>query len=268
MPVIEFTKGTTYFHKLSPLQKIVWGLIILLWLFVTFNPLHTLILGIIVFAHAVFLAGIPLGRLTKTVLVIGVASIFIVVFQTLMYRGQTVMFEFGPFHPTREGLFVGLAIAFRILSIVASSMMIARTTDPHDIFLTMTSLGLPYKLAYAVFIALRYIPLMEYEAGNIQSAQFVRGIVQKEGGGLRNKINQISKFMIPFIAIGIRRADQSALAMEVRAFGLHRTRTNLRKLNFSRKGWIFVAIWVVAFIAYNLIMEANVFSVVFFEPPH
>ncbi|MDF1514415.1 MAG: energy-coupling factor transporter transmembrane component T [Anaerolineae bacterium] len=268
MPVIEFIKGKTFFHKLSPLQKIAWGLIILIWMFVTFNPLHTLILGLIVFAHAVFLAGIPAGKLTKTVLVIGIASIFIVVFQTLLYRGETILFDLGPFHPTKEGLYVGLAIAFRILSIVASSMIIARTTDPHDIFLSMTSLGMPYKLAYAVFIALRYIPLMEYEAGNIQSAQFVRGIAKKEGGGLKNRVNQISKFLIPFIAIGIRRADQSALAMEVRGFGLYKTRTNVRKLEFSNTGWIFVAVWATAFIAYNLIMEANVFSVVFFDPPH
>jgi energy-coupling factor transporter transmembrane protein EcfT len=84
MPVIEFKKGRTFFHRLSPMQKIVWGLIILLWLFVTFNPLHTLILGLIIFAHAVFLAGIPAGRLAKTVLIIGVASIFIIVFQTLL----------------------------------------------------------------------------------------------------------------------------------------------------------------------------------------
>jgi energy-coupling factor transport system permease protein len=268
MPVIEFIKGKTFFHRLSPLQKITWGLIVLTWMFVTFNPLHTLILGLIVFTHAVFLAGIPAGRLMKTVLIIGVASIFIVVFQTLLYRGETILFEIGPFHPTLEGLYVGLAIAFRILSIVASSMIIARTTDPHDIFLSMTSLGMPYKLAYAIFIALRYIPLMEYEAGNIQSAQFVRGIAQKQGGGLKNWYNQISKFLIPFIAIGIRRADQSALAMEVRGFGLYKTRTNLRKLEFSNTGWIFVAVWAAAFIAYNLIMEANVFTVIFFEPPH
>jgi energy-coupling factor transport system permease protein len=184
------------------------------------------------------------------------------------FKGQTPLFTIGPFHATVEGLKVGLAIAFRILSIVASSLIIARTTDPHDIFLTMVSIGMPYKLAYGLFIALRYIPLMEYEAGNIQSAQFVRGIVKRKGGGLKNTFTQISKFLIPFVAIGIRRADQSALAMEVRGFGLYETRTNLRELKFSKTAWLFVAAWAAAFIAYNLIMEANVFSVIFFEPPH
>jgi energy-coupling factor transport system permease protein len=269
MPVIEFIKAKSFFHRISPLMKIIWGLIILTWLFITFNPLHTLILGLVIFAHAVFLAGIPAGKLAKSVLIIGIASVFIIVFQALLYRGSNIIFSLGPFRPTYEGLSVGLAIAFRILSIVASSMIIARTTDPHDIFLTMVSLGLPYKLAYGLFIALRYIPLMEYEAGNIQAAQFVRGIAKKgKAGGIKNSVVQFSKFLLPFVAIGIRRANQSALAMEVRGFGLYETRTNLRTLDFKKTGWLFVAAWALAFIAYCLIMESNVYSVILFEPPH
>lgn len=269
MPVIEYIKAKSFFHRISPLMKMAWGFIILAWLFITFNPLHTLILGLIIFGHAVFLAGIPAGKLAKSILIIGIASLFILFFQALFYRGQTVLFTFGPFNPTLEGLYVGLAIAFRILAIVASSMIIARTTDPHDIFLTMVSLGMPYKLAYGLFIALRYIPLMEYEASNIQAAQFVRGIAKKgNAGGLRGSIIQFGKFLLPFVAIGIRRANQSALAMEVRGFGLYETRTNLRNLDFKKTGWLFVAAWAAAFIAYSLIMEANVFSAVLFEPPH
>jgi len=269
MPIIEYIKAKSFFNRISPLMKIIWGLIILAWLFITFNPLHTLILGLVIFAHAVFLADIPPGKLIKSVAIIGIASLFIIVFQALLYRGETVIFSLGPFKPTYEGLSVGLAIAFRILSIVASSMIIARTTDPHDIFLTMVSLGMPYKLAYGLFIALRYIPLMEYEAGNIQAAQFVRGITKKRrGGGIKSSIVQFGKFLLPFVAIGIRRANQSALAMEVRGFGLYETRTNLRTLDFKKSGWLFVAVWAVAFIAYNLIMEANVFSVILFQPIH
>ena len=56
--------------------------------------------------------------------------------------------------------------------------------------------------------------------------------------------------------------------MEVRGFGMYPTRTNLRELKFSKSGWIFVGAWAAAFIAYNLLMEANVFSVIFYNPPH
>lgn len=268
MPLLEYTHGKTYFHRLSPMMKIAWGGIILVWLFVTFNPVHVLVLGLFVFACAVFGAGISPIRLIKTVAIIGVASFFIVIFQGLLYPGKTVLFALGPFKPTVEGVEVGLAIALRILSIVSASMIIARTTDPHDIFLSLVQAGMPYKIAYGLFVALRFIPLMEYEAGNIQSAQFVRGIAKKEGGGLRNRIDQLANFMVPFVAIGIRRADQAALAMEVRAFGLYPTRTNLRELKFDKSGWIFVAAWAIAFILYALLLQANVFTFIFYNPPH
>jgi energy-coupling factor transport system permease protein len=226
-----------------------------------------LIFGGIIFIQGVIGAGIPPWRLLKTILIIGIASVFIVIFQGLLYPGKTILFSVGPFKPTLEGVEFGLTIALRVLSIVTASLTIARTTDPHDIFLSMVKLGMPYKLAYGMFIAIRFIPLMEYEAGNIQAAQYVRGIV-KQKGGIGNQIKQFRTFLIPFLAVGIRRADQSALAMEVRAFGLRPSRTYVRQLTFPKAGRIFMVVWVLAFCAYVLINDSNIFQSINFIPPH
>ncbi len=267
MPVLEYSHKQTPFHSLSPIIKFSWGALIMLWIFLIPNPLEMLIFGGIIFIQGVIGAGIPAWRLLKTIMIIGIASVFIVIFQGLLYPGETILFTLGPLKPTLEGVQFGLTIALRVLSIVTASLTIARTTDPHDIFLSMVKLGLPYKLAYGMFIAIRFIPLMEYEAENIQAAQYVRGIV-KQKGGLRNQIKSLSTFLMPFIAVGIRRADQSALAMEVRAFGLHPTRTYLRSLDFPKAGRIFIIVWVAAFCAYVLILNANIFQSINFMPPH
>jgi energy-coupling factor transport system permease protein len=267
MPVIEFSRESTPFHRLSPLVKFSWGGIIMIWLFLIPDPLHMLLFGMIIFLQGVIGAKIPPLRLLKTTLVIGIASVFIVVFQGLLYPGKTILFTIGPFTPTVEGIRVGLVIALRVLSIVAASLTIARTTDPHDIFLSLLKLGIPYKIAYGLFIAIRFIPLMEYEAETIHSAQYVRGITQQKGG-LRIKARQLANFLVPFIAVGIRRADQSALAMEVRAFGLHPTRTNLRSLEFPQTGRYFLIAWLAAFIVYVSIVDANILQAINFVPPH
>jgi energy-coupling factor transport system permease protein len=267
MPVLEYSREITPFHKLSPLVKFGWGGIIMVWLFLIPTPLQMFLFGVIIFMQGVIGAKIPPLRLLKTTLIIGIASVFIVVFQGLLYPGETILFTIGPFSPTLEGVQVGLVIALRVLSIVAASLTIARTTDPHDIFLSLLKLGIPYKIAYGLFIAIRFIPLMEYEAETIRSAQYVRGITQQKGG-LREKGRQLSNFLVPFIAVGIRRADQSALAMEVRAFGLHPTRTNLRSLNFPKRGIWFFYIWLAAFVVYLFIVDANIFAAINFVPPH
>ncbi|MCL4561878.1 MAG: energy-coupling factor transporter transmembrane protein EcfT, partial [Chloroflexi bacterium] len=158
-------------------------------------------------------------------------------------------------------------IGLRVLSIVSASLIIARTTDPHDIFLWIVKMGVPYKIAYGLFVALRFIPLMEYEAENIQAAQYVRGIMEQKGG-LKGTFTRLANFLVPFIAVGIRRADQAALAMEVRAFGLHPTRTNLRELKFPKNGRIFLAVWALLFVLYATFVNNNIFSAINFVPPH
>ncbi len=265
MPVLEFEEGRTFMHRMTPNTKFLWGMVVLAWVFIMVNPLYVLILGIVVLGIAKFFAGMSLRHLLLTVLIMGLAGVFIIIFQGLLFPGKTVLFVAGPFHPTLEGVMVGLAIALRILVIVASSSIIAKTTDPRDVFLSMIKLGLPYTLAYGMFAALRFIPLMEYEAETIREAQMVRGIIQQNKGGLNSRLTQAKNFLIPFIASGIRMAQQGAIALDVRAFGITPSRTYLRELKPDPAGWIFTSAWTVAFILFIILSHANVLKIMNFH---
>ena len=70
-------------------------------------------------------------------------------------------------------------------------------------------------------------------------------------------INQMKNLLLSLIAAGIRRADQSAIAADVRAFGLRAERTYLREMNFSKSGWLFVGFWLVLFVGYMVITGGN-----------
>jgi energy-coupling factor transport system permease protein len=265
MPLLEYEEGQTFMHRMTPITKFLWALVVLAWVFIMVDPLYVLILGIAILVIAKFLAGMSLRRLLLTVLILGVASIFIIVLQGLLYPGKTILFSVGPFHPTLEGVMVGLAIALRILAIVASSSIIAKTTDPRDVFLSMIKLGLPYTLSYGMFAALRFIPLMEYEAETIREAQMVRGIIQQNKGSLSNQLTQARNFLVPFIASGIRMAQQGAIALDVRAFGITPTRTYLRELKSDRNGWIFTGIWILAFILFIIFGQASLWKILNFH---
>ena len=266
MPLLEYEAGKTLFHRISPLVKVGWGMIVLLWLFMTVNPLHILLLGIAILVMAKFSAGLSIGRLLRTSAIAGVGGIFIMVFQSLLYPGQTVIVRIGPLAPTWEGVSVGLAMTLRILAIVAASAMIAKTTDPRDIFLSLVGVGVPYTIAYGMFAAIRFLPLMEYEADTIREAHMVRGIASQKGG-LKSKIDQARNFLVPFIASGVRRAQQSAIALDVRGFGLSKERTYIRELEFSSSGKWFLAAWGVALIVFIVLTKGNLMGAVLFEPP-
>ena len=246
--LLEYQEGNTLLHRMRPGMKLLWGIVIMLWLFVMFQPLHVLALGLALLATAKLLGGLSVLRLLKTVLIFGVAGIGIILVQGLLHPGAP-LFVLGPLAPSREGLLIGLAIALRILSIVTVSMILAKTTDPRDIFLSLVNAGVPYRLAYVLFIALRLIPLMEYEAATIRDAQYVRGIIPQQGG-LLQWFRQWGTLLVPWIAAGMRRAEQSAVAMEVRAFGLYPDRTYFFDMKAQERGWLFVGFWIVAFASY------------------
>ncbi len=76
----------------------------------------------------------------------------------------------------------------------------------------------------------------------------------------------MKNFLVPFIAVGLRRADQSGIAVEARCFGLREERTYLRKMNFSKNGWGFVAIWLVALIGYVVLTKGNLYGIIDTNP--
>lgn len=265
MPLLEYEAGSSFFHRMSPLVKVAWGAIVLLWLFLTFNPLYVLLLGIAILIAAKFGAKMELGGVLRTAAIAGVGGIFIMLFQGLLYPGETILFEWGFLRPSLEGVMVGLAITLRILAIVTASAIIAKTTDPRDIFLSLIGVGVPYTLAYGLFAAIRFLPLMEYEAETIKEAHMVRGIASQKGG-LKSKFNQTRNFLVPFIASGVRRAQQSAIALDVRGFGLTEERTYLRQLNFGRTGYAFVALWFVAMVLFVVLTKGNLLGAIAFSP--
>ena len=266
MPLLEYQAGSSYLHRLHPITKFTWGALIIIWLFVMFDPLHVLLVDLAVLLTAWLAAGLAPLRLIRSALKVGVAGIFIIFLQGFLYPGQTELFVVGPLQATVEGVMVGLAIALRIFGIVAASLTIAQTTNPRDIYLSLIQMGVPYKIAYGLYTALRFIPMMEYEAENIRSAQYVRGIVP-QGGGAIASLRQAKNALVPLIASGLRRAEQSSVAADVRAFGLHPTRTHLHGLTTQSRGTLFVAGWALAMVAYLVLFRLDLTGAVLFNPP-
>ena len=63
-----------------------------------------------------------------------------------------------------------------------------------------------------------------------------------------------------------RRRPADELAVEARCFGLREERTYLRKMNFSKNGWGFVAIWLVALIGYVVLTKGNLYGIIDTNP--
>ena len=85
---------------------------------------------------------------------------------------------------------------------------------------------MPYEFAFAFTTAVRFVPVLAEEAQTIMDAQKARGL-ELEKGGLLKRIRNYVPVLIPLIVSAIRRSLELAEAMESRAWGATKKRTNL-----------------------------------------
>jgi energy-coupling factor transport system permease protein len=89
----------------------------------------------------------------------------------------------------------------------------------------------------------RFVPVLAEEAQTIMDAQKARGL-ELERGNFLKRIRNYIPILIPLIVSAIRRSLELAEAMESRAWGATKKRTNLYMLKMHRGDLVLLAITV------------------------
>jgi energy-coupling factor transport system permease protein len=166
--------------------------------------------------------------------------------QALFVEGGQV-FQVGPLAFQERGLLIGGAAGLRVVNLATSSMIFLVSTSPRDLAIAATEkLRMPIRATQALFLALRFLPLLEDEYADLMDAHKVRGA--GAGNGLRERINRMKRFTVPFLFSSLRRAQVTALAIDAKAFGAYPTKTFYHQINYPLHGKIFAALWVILLI--------------------
>ncbi|KAA9090007.1 energy-coupling factor transporter transmembrane protein EcfT [Microbacterium radiodurans] len=141
---------------------------------------------------------------------------------------------------------VGLATGLRLGAIAALAFIAGLTTTGPDLVrATVQQLRVPYRVGYTALAAFRFVPRFAYELDLIRQAHRVRGA--HGGRGPFAAVARWSGYVVPLLAGAIRHAERVALAMDSRAFGAHRDRTERHSVPFRRRDVVFVAVfWLVS----------------------
>ena len=131
----------------------------------------------------------------------------------------------------REGLFHGIVQSLRFNTTLILGCFIVWTTQPRDLLLALTALGVPATLAFMVTTALHFIPVIANEARTVFRSQRLRGFrylrlnIFATGRGVLNSFR-------PILAGNIRHATSLCESVESRGFSPERAvhRTAYRKL--------------------------------------
>jgi len=242
---IKYFPGNTVLHRLDPRAKF---LLLFLFLFaeVAFLDIRILIFpfvaSILVFASA----RIPYKESKSTLKFL---FTIIVVISTI-----NAMFSFTrPQVPnphviasvwiiqlTTEGIVFAIASLMRLLSFALVSMSVIMTTDPTVYAPALARIGIPYKLAFVVDLAMRYLPYYVDEFQTTMNAQMARGYTVRARGGLLGRIMNTVPLLVPVAINAMLSIYDVADAMELRAFGASSKRTWYRTLRLKPMDYVAV----------------------------
>jgi energy-coupling factor transport system permease protein len=142
-----------------------------------------------------------------------------------------------------ESLENAVAMTLRFIVLVESFSIFFLTTSPDHLGLALEQTHIPYEFCFAFTTAVRFVPVLAEEAQTIMDAQKARGL-ELERGNFLKRIRNYIPILIPLIVSAIRRSLELAEAMESRAWGATKDRTNLYVLKMHRGDIVLLAITV------------------------
>ena len=136
-----------------------------------------------------------------------------------------------------------ISMTLRFVVLIASFSVFFLTTSPDHLGLALQQSHVPYEFCFAFTTAIRFVPVLADEAQTIMDAQKARGL-ELEKGNLLKRVRNYIPILIPLIVNAIRRSLELAEAMESRAWGANKNRTNLYSLKLKRSDYLLVLISV------------------------
>lgn len=246
-----YRPGESFMHRMDAVSKLIWMLAVGAVVVVATRAIENIAVFIWLLFVGWVLGRLPFFLLLRRILPLTLLALWLLVVMSVLYtRGETPLTTIGPVDLTYEGLDYGLALSFRVLSLGTVSIIFGLTTNPHRMINELIEIGkLPYRWAYALYAALRFVPLLQTEAATILNAHAVRGAVEKKRS-MFNIITPIRRLTLPLLVGGIRRVQITAIAMDSRAFGAYAKRTNVEPVQSPLAGRMFSWAHVAAFIAF------------------
>jgi len=257
--MLSYVEKNTWIHSLSGVTKLVFFILWCLTSALTYDT--RVLLTMIAIIAAVFIFSKTEWKQVSTVfkavmffMILNV--IFIFLFSPYqgcdIYGSKTVLFHIaGNYSVTSEQLFYLFNVVIKYFTIIPSVFMFLVTTDPSEFAASMNGIGISYKFAYSIAIALRYVPDVQEDYHRIKNAQEARGIEMSAKAKLKDRIRNISAIIFPLLFSSMQRIDVVSRAMELRGFGKKKKRTwySAKPL---RKRDVLVIVLAAAFLAVSL----------------
>ena len=240
--ILQYIPGNSLIHRMNPVTKIFLTVIICVAAFITNNFYYLLALLVID-----LLIGLLAGVADRTCsLFRGLLkiAIFLFILQALMTRRGTPVF----WVITDEGLKTAGMVVLRLMVVCMPLALVLAVTRISDLTNAMVEvLHVPYKYAFTLATAIRFIPKFLEDMNGIMEAQTARG-ADFSGGNLLVRAKNMLPILVPLFISAFRRADDLAVAMEARCYRGDEGRTKMKELKYTKADYV-AKVLIVLFLA-------------------
>jgi energy-coupling factor transport system permease protein len=206
MKTFVWHEADSVLHRLNPLTKLAGCFVAAAVVSTASEPVTPAIVALLALTTTRLLGRVPWSAGLRPLLFGAVAGFGLFWTYTVFYAGS------GP------AWVYGAAMAARLLAILSASAMFVLTTDPARLVRSLIHQAhVSPRIAYSVFVAYRFVPLIEVELETIRAAHQMRGAAGRFGPV--EKVREVIGYAIPLLASAVRKGERVALAMESRGFG-------------------------------------------------
>ncbi|MDR3354370.1 MAG: energy-coupling factor transporter transmembrane protein EcfT [Synergistaceae bacterium] len=237
---LGYVNGSSPLHNLHPLTKMIMSVALCAPCFLSGN--HLLILGIIALNLCLFASAGGAGRAITTLLSFVKFSAVLFVLQVLFIRDGTPIFTLPPgIVVTREGVMFSLLFVLRFMASTMPLALMLSVTPVGDISnVLVRNLRIPYKYAFVITTAVRFIPLFSEEMLGIMEAQTARG-VEFDTKNFIKKIRLLVPLCVPLLVSSVRKIENSAISAELRGFNLRTRLSGYKQYSFGANDVLVIA---------------------------
>jgi len=229
---LKFRRVCSPIHNLDPRIKFIYVCVVFVAA-ILFGEIIPLIALFLLPIPLVFLAGVKKEWLRSLR-----GALFLAVF-IFVVNIMSNFFTSG-YMLTALAVETSAAMTLRFIVLVESFSVFFLTTSPDHLGLALEQTHMPSEFAFAFTTAVRFVPVLAEEAQTIMDAQKARGLELEKGGFLK-RIRNYVPVLIPLIVSAIRRSLELAEAMESRAWGATKKRTNLYTLKLHQGDFVLLA---------------------------
>lgn len=264
-PVLGYVDRRGPLHTLSGVSKLVLALGVVLGAMIGFDVRYLAVVSL----GSLVLWGLSRVRLRDLAVVLWLILIFMVLnnigiflfapgYGTELFGTRHLLLD-GPWRwdVTAEQLFYQLAVTLKYLAVLPSVLLFVATTRPPEFASSLARIGVPYRIAYAVSLALRYIPDVQREFRTISQAQQARGLDTSRAVGLTTRVRNLASVLMPLLLGTFDRIESVSAAMELRGFGRGKGRTWLVRTPLRARDLVLIALAVVLVAAPIVLLAVN-----------